>query len=62
MHFEINIIKDKISEDYFIIKDNTNDKINIVTDSILDIVDNIDESIIKELREKKRQQKERNNK
>ena len=48
---DLNIIKDKISEDYFKIKDNTNDKINIVIDSILDIVDNTDEINKKELKD-----------
>ena len=48
---DLNIIKDKISEDYLKIKDNTNDKINIVIDSILDIVDNTDEINKKELKD-----------
>ena len=48
---DLNIIKDKINENYFKIKDNTNYQSNIVTDGILDLVDNTNEIDKKELKD-----------
>lgn len=48
---DLNIIKDKINENYLKIKDNTNDQSNIVTDGILDLVDNTNEIDKKELKD-----------
>ena len=48
---DLNIIKDKIKENYLKIKDNANDKSNNSTDSIINIVDNAGEIDKKELKD-----------